>query len=535
VHVAPHNTSARLSTLLRSPARAATLFIALLSLFAIVAPAVAHADTQLRGAAVHSLWSSAPLADSERELDMLAAAGANAIRLDISWSSLETDAKGGYSPWYVQKTDAILAKARSLNLKVVALLWSTPCWASSAPENLRQGCAGSWWDRDVDRYAPSNMNDFGDAVQYVTQRWGSQFAALEIWNEPNLPDQYSLHAADPAVTDAQLLKAAYPRAKAVAPNLPVLAGVLSGSDGDFLNRLYNAGIGGNFDGISIHPYTEWHAPTDPWSDQWKQWSLLKGVPWIRQIMVNHGDADKGIWLTEFGYSTCGNGDRWCVSPAQQAQYIKDTFAIASGWDYVKAALVYNLRNKGTDPAGREDQFGMLNRDFSAKPAWAAFQQAMADAGNAPQPATSQPATSQPGTSQPGTTQPVVAPTGTVTAPSVSAPGPVVVTPGGIAPVPLTCPVTASSCAGTVTIETQPVRATKRSKKHRLRLGSRRVRIARGKTAVVNIRIPARHRPLLRRLKTVRVNVTVSAYQQVGIARAGKRSALTLQTDRIAAR
>ena len=154
--------------------------------------------------------------------------------------------------------------------------------------------------------------------------------------------------------------------------------MLSGSDGEFLEELYRHGIKGNFDGVSIHPYNEWRDPDDAWQDEWKQWSFLQGIPWIHEIMRDHGDGDKGVWLTEFGFSTCGRGDRWCVDEQQQAEYIKDSFRIARRWDFVKAALVYNLRNKGTDPTGREDQFGLLHRDFSPKPAWNAFREAMAE-------------------------------------------------------------------------------------------------------------------------------------------------------------
>lgn len=492
------------------------LFIAVLS---VSVPGVARADEQLVGAQVHSLWSSSSMQDSEREIDMLAETGANAVRIDISWSSLETDAKGAWSPWYVQKADRIFQRANERGLKIVAVLWSTPCWASAAPESLRQGCDGAWWNRDVDRYAPRDMNDFGDAAQFVADRWGDRLAAIEIWNEPNLADQYALRAADPAATAAQLQKAAYPRIKAEAPALPVLAGVLSGSDGEFLEKMYRHGIGGNFDGVSIHPYNEWRDPDDAWQDEWKQWSFLKGIPWIHQIMREHGDGAKGVWLTEFGFSTCGRGDRWCVGDQQQAEYIKDSFRIARRWDFVKAALVYNLRNKGSDPSGREDQFGMLHRDFSPKPAWNAFREAMAAAGGPPEEATD----------ADGLTA-----DSTTVAPQVAAPGPVAVSPRGIAPVPLSCPATASrSCAGTITVETKPVRQAKRKKKKRLRLGSRRVRIKPGAVKVVNIKIPARHRPLLKRLKTVRVRVTVSSTSQVGVARVPTRKAgLTLRTHRI---
>ena len=490
---------------------------------ALVAPGVARADEQLRGAQVHSLWSGSSMDESNREIDMLAESGANAVRIDISWSSLETDGKGQWSPWYVEKADSIFRRANERGLKIVAVLWGTPCWASAAPDTLRQGCEGAWWERGaIERYGPRNVNDFGDAAHFVANRWGSRLAALEVWNEPNLADQFALRADNPAATAAALQKVAYPRIKAQAPNLPVLAGVLSGSDGEFLKTLYRYGIGGNFDGISIHPYNEWRDPDDAWQDEWKQWSFLRGIPWIHQIMRDNGDGQKGVWLTEFGFSTCGQGDRWCVNQQQQAEYIKDSFRIARRWSFVKAALVYNLRNKGDDPQGREDQFGMVHTNFAPKPAWHAFREAMVAAGGPPEPEPAPAATDSP--------------TGGVYAPQVVARRPISVSRSGIAPVPVSCPAAATrSCTGRITIQTKKrVRKFRHKRKRRLHLGSRRVRVAPGQRKVVRIRIPARHRSVLRRLKRVRVRATVSSYAQVGTARVsrGRKSGLTLRTHRL---
>jgi hypothetical protein len=112
-----------------------------------------------------------------------------------------------------------------------------------------------------------------------------------------------------------------------------------------------------------------------------------------------------------------------------------------------------------------------------------------------------------------------------------------VTARGVAPVPVVCPATATqACAGTITVETKPVRQAKHKKKRRLRLGSRRVRIKPGGVKVIQIRIPKRHRALLKRLRTVRASVTVSAYSQVSASRVQTRkSGLTLRTHRIVAR
>ena len=152
------------------------------------------------------------------------------------------------------------------------------------------------------------------------------------------------------------------------------------ADRAFIQRLYDYGIQPYHDGLAIHPYNEKRDPdlrAEPGSEKW---SYRSGVPWVRDLMVANGDADKGLWLTEFGWSSCNDySSKWCVTEPQQSEYVDDAFRIAreDDWSYVRAMVVYNLRNKGTDLSDREAQFGLLRRDFSPKPGWDGFRNAMA--------------------------------------------------------------------------------------------------------------------------------------------------------------
>lgn len=337
----------------------------------------AGASERLGGVTVHPLWGDSSVADFDRELDMAKAAGANAVRMDLSWSSLELEGEGRFSEPYVTKADTFLEHAQARGLEVIATLWSTPCWASSAPEELKQGCEGTWWEREVHLYAPTDPDDYADAAEWVLRRWGAQLRAVEVWNEPNLA--VSLKASDPAATYASILKAAYPRMKAAAPGVTVLGGSLAFSDGDFLMALYDKhAIKGHYDAIAYHPYNEWRHPGDPWLPKWRKYAYRPGTRWMRDIMVARGDAAVDLWITETGFSTCVAGsDRWCVTEDQQAEYTEASYRIArEEWPFVKAVLSYNLRNKGDAPADREAQFGLLRRDFEPKPAYAALKRAL---------------------------------------------------------------------------------------------------------------------------------------------------------------
>lgn len=202
-----------------------------------------------------------------RELDMSRELGSNVVAVDVGWATLEERGKGVRSSWYVDKLDRFMAGARSRGMEVIIDLWSTPCWASSAPEDLKQGCTGSWWDRGVNKYPPRDTRDFADIVRWLTARYGDDLLAVEIWNEPNL-DQFWL-APDKARDYAALLKAAYPAAKQGDPDVIVLGGSLSNADRSFLEDLYEHGIKGHYDGLAVHPYNDGRDPYDRFRSEWR--------------------------------------------------------------------------------------------------------------------------------------------------------------------------------------------------------------------------------------------------------------------------
>jgi polysaccharide biosynthesis protein PslG len=340
--------------------RTRNCIIALLALclVALAAAAPAQARPQYRGVQVHSLWYESSNADMDRELDMARDLGANLIRVDVAWGNIEWDGKGKHSNWYVPKLDRFMDGASARGMKVVAALWSTPCWASSAPESLKQGCSEGWWGRGVASYPPNNPEDYGDIARWVTSRYGSKLAALEVWNEPNLENKFFLRSDDPAGAYATLLRAAYPKAKAGDGSVPVLAGSLAGADKAFLALLYARGIRGSYDGLAVHPYAD---PT---------WSGLEA---FRAVQQAAGD-NAPVWATEFGWSTATTG--WGVNEQAQANHLRSAIAGLDQLSYVQAASVYNLRDKGTVQSSMEDNFGLVRRDFSAKPAYRAVQEAL---------------------------------------------------------------------------------------------------------------------------------------------------------------
>ena len=338
------------------------------------AAAVSAAPDQWRGAQLHVMWDGSTDGQIDQQLDQLAAMHSNSARLDVAWSSLEIDGRGQWSTSYAERADHVIDGMNARGIKPVIVLTATPCWASSAPTTLKQSCAGDWWNRGVTSYAPTDPAYFGEAAAWVAQRWSTKLAGLELWNEPNYDEGglVNLIAQDKAATYTAMVKAAYPAVKAVAADLPVLAGSTSFVDVPFLQKMWADGAVGYFDGLAVHPYNEWRAPGAPHDVEWAKYDLVQGLSSLRSAMTGAG-VDVPIWITEFGYTSCTVGaDRWCVTEREQADYLAQAAELVATWPWVRSFLVYNLRDKGTDPTSTEDNFGLDNYDLSPKPALGAL-------------------------------------------------------------------------------------------------------------------------------------------------------------------
>jgi hypothetical protein len=338
-------------------------------------PSQPSAPAQLRGVQLHPLWDGVTSADSDRQLRIARDAGATVVRADMEWSSLEFAGPGRLNEAYVRRADAFMRLASRAGLPVVLTLSGTPCWASTAPASLTLGCRGTWWRRGVKVYPPVRARDYGRIAAWTAARWRGQLAALEVWNEPN--QRFFFASRDPARAYGRLLRAAYRPVKRAAPGVRVLAGAIAYSDGDFLTALYERGrIGGSYDAISYHPYTDGRDPRAPASgpDDVKR-SFVDGTAWMRNVMAAHEDGSE-LWATEAGASTCAGGPP-CVDEATQADHVRGYLQTAAGMSYLRSVIVYSLRDSRTPASQPSGRFGLLRYDLRPKPAFAAFREALA--------------------------------------------------------------------------------------------------------------------------------------------------------------
>ncbi|HEV2126758.1 MAG TPA: hypothetical protein VGW38_28710, partial [Chloroflexota bacterium] len=324
-----------------------------------------------RGVNMHPLWPQADKDEVLRELDAARAAGMGEVRIDIPWSLLQPEQRGRYDAAFLKRADRFFEAVASRGMRVTGVILESPCWASSAPPDVKRDCSPGWFERGVTRYAPVNPKDFAKAASLVARRWAPTLNALEIWNEPDSTAFW--RASDPIRAYVKLLRATYRPVKRAVPRIKVLAGSTAGSNVEFIAGMYKAGAKGKFDGLSIHPYNNDRHPLARVPAADIRWSFVQGVPAIRDLMVAKGDARKRLWLTELGFSTCTASDLQCVTPQEQADFTAKTLLMADAWSYVAAVDIYNMRNLGTDGAALEQNFGLLAADFTPKPVYLALQ------------------------------------------------------------------------------------------------------------------------------------------------------------------
>lgn len=303
-------------------------------------------------------WPWLPDAELARELDLMASTGARWVRVDFSWSSVER-VRGTYD-W--KNLDRVVAAVRSRGLQVLALPTYTPEWARPAGSNSRT--------------PPIDPAGFAAFTAAAAKRYVPQgVTAYEVWNEPNISPFWS--PKPDVAAYATLLKATATAVRAVAPSATILVGGLSPAtdvgDGTrvdprtFLAKLYALGAGASFDAVAVHPYS---FPALPSDTSTASWNTFQKMTTMRQTMVDNGDATKRIWLTETGAPT-GTSSQ-AVTEQHQAAIVTDTLRAVDGLPWAGPVFFYAPRDRGTNLSDREDNFGLMRRDFSVKPAWTAL-------------------------------------------------------------------------------------------------------------------------------------------------------------------
>lgn len=289
-------------------------------------------------------------ADVDKTMDMIAATHVTAVRLLIPWAGVE--ATQGTLDW--SSIDKTVNSAASRNLAVVGLVNSTPKWAVGS--NGGQYLSG----------APASADVYADFVAQFVSRYRGKLAAVEIWNEPNAVTFWT-PKPDPAGY-VQLLKASYPKVKAIDPSIVVLAaglgsveslGSLSINPVAYLTQMYAAGAKPYFDAATFHPYN-YNLKFS--AGMGKANSPLQQLVGMRQVMMANGDDSKKIWSTEYGQPASSGGE------ANENAFIADILQKWQEVPYTGPMFIYTTRDLQTGANSAKDTFGIFETNWTPKTA-----------------------------------------------------------------------------------------------------------------------------------------------------------------------
>ncbi|MCC7493673.1 MAG: hypothetical protein IT204_15060 [Fimbriimonadaceae bacterium] len=265
---------------------------------------------------------------------LLARCGARWSRDEYGWTTVERE-RGKYT--FPEYNDHYLRQARAQGIEPLIILdYGNPLYD--------------------DGQAPTSepaQTAFAEYAYQMVRRYKDVCSAWEVYNEPNIG--FWKPKPDP-IAYTRLLQKTYQACKRADPTCTVVGICTAGTDLQYIEAVLQAGGGPYMDALSVHPYRYPRSPEE--SD------FVGELQRLQALMQRYGIGDKPVWLTEIGWPN--QDDPRGVSEATTADYLVRMVCLARALPFVGPVIWYDFQNDGTNPAYNEDNFGLLNLDFSPK-------------------------------------------------------------------------------------------------------------------------------------------------------------------------
>ncbi len=356
------------------------LVVALLSAGGAVRPAAAAQDPPPDP--FFGTWSDqqtqteASRSDSQSTLQAQRDAGLGFIRQYVFWDRIETS-PGTYNWGYF---DNLVTDATARGLQILPTLLNTPAFYTTKPADAKglyppddPNKLARFADAMVHRYG-TNGTFFGctqlPPLPRVCNKPYQPITYWEVWNEADHPAWWK--GSPNAAEYLDLLKTVTAAIRKADPAAKVVLGAMTnaggGTDGGFLDQLYDLGAKDYFDLLSLNPYGR---------DVGAMVAYLRGE---REVATRHGDAAKPIFITEYGWATGGKSDVTVVdSRCQGALLYAGTKRLRElrGELNIHAAAQFQWHDVKTTTTAWPHFAGVIDPDGNAKPSLAPFKAAVA--------------------------------------------------------------------------------------------------------------------------------------------------------------
>ena len=253
----------------------------------------------------------------------------------------------------------------------------------------------AWARKDLaENGPPDNYQDYADFISAFVARYrpGSALGtvdAIEVWNEVNLNREWGNTAISrqQAADYVRFLGLAYRAAHTAQPNIVIITAGLSPTgvktseawdDAEYLQWLFDAGLKGgvNYDVLGAHGNTqapEVEAPLNSLPAFGDPSFYFRRVEQLREIQVRAGDADRQIWLLEFGWTADmihPNYAWFAVTEQKKADNIVKAFQYArQHWaPWIGVMTVWTLSHPSWTPADEKYWWAIDNPDGTPRAA-----------------------------------------------------------------------------------------------------------------------------------------------------------------------
>jgi len=321
-------------------------------------PASALPAREIAGVALHP-WTMKDAAEADRTFADLAALGVSWARVDLRWNLVEPSgpvvASGGGN-W--TEMDRIVAAADRHGINLLPIVAFSPGWASPS---------GELW-------AFPRAEPFEDFFAAALRRY-PRIPAWELWNEPNF-GVFAKPSPDPAGFVEFLRSAHRVRAQVGSQTKLISGGLAPGTEIDILDwvdQMARLGGLGLIDGLGIHPYSQVAPDT--------RGAWMMSLEDLHRRLTFFGRPDLKLWLTEYGAPVSPVVTGWgaaALTEEQQAEWLRLAFATATQLPFVENLTWFEHRDSCTDPAIAECHFGLRRADHSARPAYQALRDVVAE-------------------------------------------------------------------------------------------------------------------------------------------------------------
>jgi hypothetical protein len=322
-------------------------------------------------------------ATTDRDLKLATDAGLRWQKTLFQWKQIEGKGKGQFD-W--SESDRVVRASTLAGVKIIGRLDFQPDWARK--DGARNG-------------PPDNYQDYWDFVSAFVNRYrsGSPYGhvdAIEIWNEVNIAKEWGEQPVgqQQAADYVRLLSGAYKAAHAADPSIIVVTAGLSPTgvinaqsvdDVQYLQWLFDAGLQGgvNYDVLGAHgntqaPCVECDLNSLPAFGHPSFY--FRRVEQLRDVQVKNGDADRQIWLLEFGWTSdqVHPAYSWfAISEDQKAQNVIKAFQYArQNWSPWIGVMTLWTESDPTWPREREEYWwAITNPDGTARAAYTSVKNA----------------------------------------------------------------------------------------------------------------------------------------------------------------